>query len=424
MRPPSRHCGRTGRCAPRRSAATTSSSNPGSVDHLRLLGHALAKQARYAEAEQTVRLAISLKPDFPHLHEDLGSVLALQDRIEEAVPCFERAIRLEPRLPLAHKKLGQSLAALGRGREADAAFEEFFERDAGRGKVALAIDHLRAGRKDEAIDTLRAALREDPDNVDALRCLAGIYCARKTQLSDAEALLRRATTLRTGLHGGLDRCSARLLHESNRHREAIDCFRTACALEPDNAAAWAGLGNAYAHAGECRQSHRGLRPIDRAEAGRRRTSSMGYGHVLKTAGDQARALEAYRAAIAAKPDFGEVYWSMANLKVFRFEDAEVAAMEEQVARTDLSESADIHFRFALGKAYEDQGDYDAAWHYYDTGNQRQRKTRVPRSGRHGAAPRGDHRGLQPRVPRDHTRARATSAGRRSSSSACRAPGRR
>ena len=100
---------------------------------------------------------------------------------------------------------------------------------------------------------------------------------------------------------------------------------------------------------------------------------MGYGHVLKTVGDQARALGAYRAAIRLKPDFGEVYWSMANLKVFRFEDAEVAAMQEQVATHRLERSADIHFRFALGKAYEDQGDYDAAWHYYDTGNQRQRK---------------------------------------------------
>jgi len=84
-------------------------------------------------------------------------------------------------------------------------------------------------------------------------------------------------------------------------------------------------------------------------------------------------VEAYRAAIQLRPDFGEVYWSMANLKVFRFESDEVAALEKQVSRTDLSESADVHFRFALGKAYEDQGDHEAAWHYYDTGNQRQRK---------------------------------------------------
>jgi predicted Zn-dependent protease len=55
-------------------------SSPGSVEHLRLLGHALSKQARYAEAEETVRLALSLRSDFPHLHEDLGSVLALHQQ--------------------------------------------------------------------------------------------------------------------------------------------------------------------------------------------------------------------------------------------------------------------------------------------------------------------------------------------------------
>ena len=101
-------------------------------------------------------------------------------------------------------------------------------------------------------------------------------------------------------------------------------------------------------------------------------TQMGYAHVLKTLGDQEASLRAYRAAIETKPDFGEVYWSMANLKVFRFGDEEVAAMEEQVGRDDLTTSAEVHFRFALGKAWEDKGDYDKAWHYYDTGNRKQR----------------------------------------------------
>ena len=199
-------------------------ASPGSVEHLRLLGHALSKQERYSESEQTVRLALSLKPEFPHLHEDLGSVLALQGRHEEAVPCFERAIQLEPRLTLAHKKLGQALALLGRGREADAAFEEFFEQAPAKGQVALAMDHLRADRKSEAIDTLRAALREDPNNVDALRCLAGIYLNDEDRVSDAEALLRRATSLAPDLTAAWSMLGA-LLHKANRYREAIDCFR-------------------------------------------------------------------------------------------------------------------------------------------------------------------------------------------------------
>ena len=216
-------------------------SNPGSIDHLRLLGHALSKQGRYVEAEETARLAVSLRPDVPHLHEDLGSVLALQNRFEEAVPCFERAIQLEPQMPLAHKKLGQALAMLGRGREADDAFEEFFERDAARGKVALALNHLRAGRRPEAIELLRGALREDAKNVDAMRFLALEYWREKERLGDAEALLRRATTLAPDYTGAWI-LLGRVLEEHERHTEAIESYRTATQLEPGNAAAWAGLG--------------------------------------------------------------------------------------------------------------------------------------------------------------------------------------
>jgi hypothetical protein len=63
---------------------------------------------------------------------------------------------------------------------------------------------------------------------------------------------------------------------------------------------------------------------------------------------------------------------MANLKIFTFEDAEVEAMEEQVENTELTDVTDVHFRFALGKAYEDRKDYDKAWDYYRSGNERQR----------------------------------------------------
>ena len=345
-------------------------ATPGCVEHLRMLGHALSKQGRYAESEQTVRQAIALQPGFPHLHEDLGSALALQQRFEEAVPCFEQAIRLEPRLPLAHKKLGQALAALGRGQDADAAFEEFFEQDSARGQVALALDHLRAGRKTEAIDTLRSALRENDCNVDAMRFLAQIYWREEQQKSDAEALLRRATTLAPGYTVAWVMLGM-LLHEADRYAESIECYLTATRLEPDNAVAWAGLGNGYAHLADAERS---ISAFERSLALYPNAPNvlLGYGHILKTHGDQQAALRAYRAAIAEKPEFGEVYWSMANLKVFRFEESEIAAMEQQLERDDLTESADIHFRFALAKANEDRGDYDRAWHYYHTGNQRQR----------------------------------------------------
>ena len=344
--------------------------NPGSAQHLRLLGHALLKQNRLAEAEEKIRFALSLLPDMPLLYEDLGSVLAMQERYEEAVPQFEQAIRLEPQLPMAHKKLGQALAALGRGEDADEAYREYLDLDPDKGVVASGINHLKAGRKVEAIDSFRAALKKNPDNVDAMRFLATAYWQDKENLDDTEALLRRATQIAPDYIAACMLLGTVLL-ERNKFAEAVRVFRDATAQAPQQGEVWAGLGNALARASEPHESARAFAraiELEPASAG----AQMGYAHTLKTLGDQPAALDAYRAAIRAKPDFGEVYWSMANLKVFRFEDDEISAMEKQVGREDLSESAAIHFRFALGKAHEDKGDFDRAWHYYHTGNQRQR----------------------------------------------------
>ena len=340
--------------------------NPGSKEHLRLLGHALMKQYRLPEAEEQIRFALSLEPDFPQLYEDLGSVLAMQERFEDAIPLFEKAIKLEPRLPVAHKKLGQALAALGRGKEADAAFTEYLDQDEGKQRVAKAAQHLGAGRFDDAVEVLREAIQADPNNVDAMRYLAGAYFSRKKNLEDAEALLRRATQLAPDFTAAWLLLGP-VLMERIRYVEAIDAFRKATELDQDNAEAWGGLGNAYARAGYSEDSARAFAravALDPSAPG----IQMGYAHILKTVGDQPGALRAYREAVRIKPDFGEVYWSMANLKIFRFEEAEVEAMEEQLKRDDLSTSAETHFRFALGKAWEDKQDYDRAWAYYDSGN--------------------------------------------------------
>jgi len=344
--------------------------HPGSADHMRVLGLALMKQNRLQEAEEQIRFALELRPDYPQLHEDMGSILGLQHRFEESIPYLEKAIQLEPTLPLAHKKLGRAMAAVGRGKEADEAYMEYFERDPEKGEIAVAADHIKAGRYDEAIEAFRAILRKTPDNVDALCFLSLAYIKAGKSKTDAEALLRRATQLAS------DHVSAwlnlgGLLAERSKHLEAIECFKRATKLEPAHPTAWAMLGNAYGHASypeKSAQAYKKSLKLSPEVA----HHQMGLAHVLKTIGDQEGALAAYREAIRLRPQFGEVYWSMANLKIFNFENKEVSAMLEQVDGEDLSESEDVHFRFALGKALEDRKDYDQAWNYYHTGNQRKR----------------------------------------------------
>jgi len=344
--------------------------NPGCVHHLRLLGHTLMKQNRLAEAEKQLHLALEIRPGFPHLHEDIGSVLAMQQRYEEAIPYFEKAIQLEPALPLAHKKLGQALVAVGRGEEADESFKEYLEQKPVKGEIAIGLEHMKADRIEEAIEIFQKLLKENPDNVDAMRHLAVVFWKNQKNLANAEALLRRATNLAPDYVVAWLNLGAVLL-DKHQAVSAIDCYQEATRLDPENPATWAGLGSAFAQAAYTEksvQSYAKSVSLNPEAAG----VQMGYAHVLKTVGDQAGALKAYRAAVEAKPHFGEVYWSMANLKIFNFEEKEVSAMLKQLENEKLSESAEYHIRFALGKAYEDKKDYNSAWKYYHSGNQLKR----------------------------------------------------
>ncbi len=345
--------------------------HPASVESLRLLGHALMQQRRFDEAETQFKLAIAMAPDFPALAEDLGSALAQQHKFEEAIPLFEQAIDQAPGLTNAHKKLGQALAATGRGKDADKAFESFFEKDPEKGAVAIGAEHMRAGREEDAIKCFHRALKDNPDNVDAMLFLAAVYMKRRKTRADAEALLERATQIAPGFTRAWLDLGQTYLKRSKR-MEAIEAFTRATVLEPENAKAWARLASTQSSAGYPEQAAEAFRKalaLNPGVAG----FHIGHGHVLKTLGDQPASLRAYREAIRLKPSFGEVYWSMANLKVFKFEDEEVAAMEEQLTNPDLKEETDVHFRFALGKAYEDRKDYDQAWTYYHSGNERQRQ---------------------------------------------------
>ncbi len=103
---------------------------------------------------------------------------------------------------------------------------------------------------------------------------------------------------------------------------------------------------------------------------------LSHGHALKTAGRQDDAIGAYRRSIELEPRLGEAYWSLANLKTFRFTPADVEAMRAQLERDDLTAEDRFHFNFSLGKAAEDAQQYAESFGHYAEGN-RLRKEVVP-----------------------------------------------
>ena len=69
------------------------------------------------------------------------------------------------------------------------------------------------------------------------------------------------------------------------------------------------------------------------------------------------------------PGLGEAYWSLANLKTYRFSDEDFALMEAQADDKTMRREDFFHLCFALGKGYEDREQYEKAFHFYRLGNQ-------------------------------------------------------
>jgi tetratricopeptide (TPR) repeat protein len=99
-----------------------------------------------------------------------------------------------------------------------------------------------------------------------------------------------------------------------------------------------------------------------------------YGRALKALNRIADCIAAYREAIALKPESGEAYWSLANLKTFRFQFEDINTMSEMLARTDLDTRARAAMHFALGKALEDARQYASSFEQYQKGNAAWRKS--------------------------------------------------
>ena len=96
--------------------------------------------------------------------------------------------------------------------------------------------------------------------------------------------------------------------------------------------------------------------------------NLWLGHALKTEGRTDEAIEAYMAATTERPDFGDAWWSLANLKTYRFAPESIAVMRERLDEPATAELDRIHIAFALGKALEDNRDYGGSWAAYEQGS--------------------------------------------------------
>ncbi len=283
----------------------------------------------------------------------------------EAVAALRRIVAADPFRPQAWRQLADHLDACGDREGAADAYSQHV-RHAVRDPVLLsAATALHANLIPTAETRLRQQLRQAPTDVVAIRMLAEI-ALRLDRAEDAERLLLRCLELAPAFREARYNYAV-ALHRLNKPVEAIAELDTLLRDVPPDPA-YRNLKAAVL----CRTGdYEPAIAIYAALLGEQPSQPhvwLSYGHALKTAGHTDRAIDAYRRCVALDPDFGEAYWSLANLKTFRFDEAEIAHMRAALARDDLAGEHRLHIAFALGKALEDRKDYASSFAHYAHGN--------------------------------------------------------
>ena len=329
------------------------------------VGAVVARMAKdLARARVLISRLVDAQPHLGRAHQEMGHGCRAAGERAGAIAAYERAVACNPVLTASWKMLALLCEGVD-GRRADEARARVREIEGQPGAFLAALSAYYDQDYQLAETRVRAFLLTAPSHPAAMRLLAELG-TRMGEYEDAAFILAQCREMNPDfLPARFDYVDvlAKRFHYADAVREA----EALLAEDPENPQFRTLYANQLLAVGQTEAALAQYDLLHRAEPGLAHIS-LSRGHALKTLGQVEAAVAAYRAAYGARGDFGDAYWSLANLKTFRFSDAEVAQMLAREADGASDVEDRIHLCFALGKAFEDARDYARSFEYYARGN--------------------------------------------------------
>ena len=350
-------------------ARTLLQAAPADRDALLCMAVAQRFLGQIPEALASLATLESHYPQFSRLHDERGRCYVALRQAQPATESFLKAVHLNHALPGAWGMLEGLYRMQGDAPNAELAASHVATLRALPQDIVLATSLFADGELEAAEAVIRAYLLKHGDHIEGMRLLAKIGIAHKIYF-DAQVLLA-AVLERAPDYRAAREEYAFVLTELHRYEEARAQLATLMGSEPPSrplktlyAATCVGLGE-HERAVELYRELLVGGPGD-AEA------HLSIGHAQKTVGQTAGAIESYRRAAGCRADFGDAFWSLANLKTYRFTEGEMARMQGALEAPATALVDRYHLCFALGKAREDRGEFAEAFRDYRLGNELKR----------------------------------------------------
>jgi tetratricopeptide (TPR) repeat protein len=340
-------------------------STPDEPEALYMSAVCLRYTQQYHAALEILAQLKSVQPEHGRAHQEEGYNQRVLGNKERALKAFDRACLYNPALEASYRARIEFHTESGESARLTHVQEQLKQLLALPKPLIAVVDLISMGKLLRAEDLCRAFLKKIPHHVEAMRLLADIGM-RLGIFEDAELLLGSASVLAPdNIPVHID--YIQVLRKRQRHLAAQEQARELLKREPSNAQ----FQSIYAV--QCMQSGQ----FDEALATFDEVLKIlpndpvtltSRGHALKTKGESASAITSYQRAITAYPRHGEAYFSLANLKTYRFSDTEMQQMLALQQDDNLSFMERVHLSFALGKAFDDNKDEKQSFAFYEQGN--------------------------------------------------------
>ena len=319
------------------------------------------KQQKYTQALENLKHILASVPEHGRAYQEQGFIHKALGETDLAIAAFEKALSLNPTLFGSWRVLANE-PEYAKREEAKLHADWLASLPPALVSVSSLIHQNKLHRAEKLC---RHFLKDNPHHPEAMRLLAEL--ATKFQIfDDAEFLLISCLQFEPNYkRARLD--FVHVLHKRQKFHMALEQANLLLESDPQNANLKIGLGNAQQATGDFAAAIETFESVLH-ENKDNYSIYLTLGHALKTMGRVDDAIQAYRKSYQIKPDFGDAFWSLANLKTYRFLADERQQMREQEASATTAIVDKIHFCFALGKDLEDSGQFDEAFSFFARGN--------------------------------------------------------
>lgn len=337
------------------------------IEHLYLTAVCQRYLQNFNESLASLRRLLELQPDLGRAYQEQGHCYRDQGQTELARAAYREALRHNPALHASWSNLARIEQQFGNSAQAQRDMEQSQYLLKQPRAVLAAMNLLYEGKLYKAEQLVREFLRQTPHHIEAMRTLANIGF-KLNILADAEFLLESVLEFKPDYD--LARYDyIKVLQQRQKFQQAHIAARELYQRRPENQAYKALYANQCVAVDDFDTALKLYDELLSEASSDHAGIYLAKGHLLKTAGETEQAMQAYQRAYQLRQDFGDAYWSLANLKTYRFSSAEIEQMRAALEQPVLQLQDKIHLLFALGKAYGDLGDAGQSFKFYQQGNE-------------------------------------------------------